>query len=278
MSPSPPPNSPLDSGESRIMGKNAVLTLLGVAPKRIFKILMEQDAKPDKRLEKIRALAEAAGIPWQRVPWQKLNAMAADADEGASATGQKPAHQGVIAIVAPKPLLEIHGLIATLRPTIEAGGWPRVMLLDGVSDPRNVGAILRVADAAGFAAVIMSKRDCPGFGPVVSKAASGADASVAVAVVPNLTQALDALKQAGFWSVGAVADEPGACLYYRQDYAMPLVLALGAEGAGLSRLVREQCDFRVTIPMTGVVDSLNVSCAAAVLAFDAQARFPAPSS
>lgn len=241
-----------------IYGKNSVVSLLETRPERVFKILVAEGLKPDKRIDAIYQLAQSHGVSIQRVPRQKLDGLLQDPDLN---------HQGVLASVATRPLLDVADLVEKCCVKIEAGEYPLVLMLDGVTDPGNFGAILRVADAAGVDGVVIPKHGSVGFGPVVSKAASGADQTVDVAVVPNLTQAMERLQKAGFWSVGAALG-PKAVAYHQQDYKMPTLLVLGSEGKGLSRLVQEKCDFLVTIPMHGSVSSLNVATATAVLAFE----------
>ena len=125
----------------------------------------------------------------------------------------------------------------------------------------------------GSAGVVIAKRNSPGFGPAVSKSASGAEATVDVVVVPNLTQAAETLKKTGFWLV-ATTMNTAATVYFQQDYAMPTVLVLGSEGEGIHQNLMKHCDFKVRIPMAGQISSLNVATATAVLVFDAMARTP----
>ncbi len=251
-----------------VVGKNSILSLLTVDPARVFKVYVSETLKPDKRIDAIYEAAQARGIPIARVPRMKLDQMT----ESLLQDDPDLQHQGVIAAVSPKPLMDLDDLVIECRKRIEdAGEFPLVLMLDGLSDPRNFGAILRVADAAGVAGVIVAKHKNAGFGPSVSKTASGAEASVQVVMVPNLVQALERLKQIGFWVVGA-ANSPDAVAYTDQTFDTATVLVLGSEGQGLGRLVAEHCDFRVKIPMHGVVESLNVATAAAVLTFDIQHR------
>jgi 23S rRNA (guanosine2251-2'-O)-methyltransferase len=245
-----------------IVGKNSVLAVLKSDPERVFKVFVAEGLKPDKRIDAIYQEARESNIAVQRVPRQKLDGMVGDPEAH---------HQGVLASVAPKALLSIEELLAKARQKMEAGAFPLVLVLDEVTDPRNFGAILRVCDAAGVDGVVVAKHHSAGFGPAVAKTASGAEATVDVAVVSNLGQALDKLKDGGFWIVGA-ANTKEAVPYYQQDYKMATVLVMGSEEKGLSRLVAQRCDFQVRIPMHGSVDSLNVATAAAVLVFDILSR------
>jgi 23S rRNA (guanosine2251-2'-O)-methyltransferase len=260
----------MGSGSRYIYGKNSVKALLETHPDRVFKIFIAENLKPDKRIQAIHEGARNARIPVQVVPRQKLDQMLSSNEPKAEAISdgeESITHQGVVASVAPKALLDLPTLLKQCREKIQAGTHPRVLLLDSVTDPRNFGAILRVADAAGIDGVIVPKHHSAGFGPAVSKTASGAEETVNVAVVSNLNQAIQQLKDAGFWIAGA-ANEAGAVDYYRQDYKMPIALVMGSEGKGIASLVRKNCDFLVKIPMHGTEDSLNVATATAVLLFE----------
>ena len=266
-------------GARYVYGKNSVKALLDRSPDKVFKIFLAEGLKPDKRVQAIQDTAREMRIPVQLVPRQKLDQMLKTAEqnaaekepekanaEGAEA-GERVTHQGIIASVAPKTLLDLQALIKMCQQTKESGRHPRVLLLDGITDPRNFGAILRVADAAGLDGVIVPKHHSAGFGPVVSKTASGAEETVSVAVVSYLNQAIQQLKDAGFWVAGA-ANAPKAVSYYKQDFGMPIALVMGSEGEGLANLVKKNCDFLLKIPMHGTVDSLNVATATAVLLFE----------
>ncbi|WP_373533365.1 23S rRNA (guanosine(2251)-2'-O)-methyltransferase RlmB [Vampirovibrio sp.] len=265
------------SGGSRyVYGKNSVKALLDASPDKVFKIFLAEGLKPDKRVQSIHEMARDAKIPVQVVPRQKLDQMlrsqesaeAAARPEGhVSDEEESITHQGVVASVAPKTLLNLPALLKLCQSRKEQGQHPRLLMLDGVTDPRNFGAILRVADAAGIDGVIIPKQHSAGFGPAVTKTASGAEEIVNIAVVSNLNQAIQQAKDAGFWVAGA-ANDTGAVDYHRQDYQMPVLLIMGSEGKGLASLVKKNCDFLVKIPMHGTVDSLNVATATAVLLFE----------
>jgi 23S rRNA (guanosine2251-2'-O)-methyltransferase len=262
----------MGSGSRYIYGKNSVKALLDTHPDRVFKIFLAENMKPDKRIQAIQEIARDCRIGIQVVPRQKLDQMLKTALESATpsnedASEESISHQGVIASVAPKALLDLPSLLAKCKANMQTGVHPRILLLDGITDPRNFGAILRVADAAGIDGLIIPKRDSAGFGPVVSKTASGAEETVNIAVVANLNQAIQQLKKDGFWIAGA-ANEARAVDYYRQDYQMPIALVMGSEGKGLADLVKKNCDFLIKIPMHGTVDSLNVATATAVLLFE----------
>jgi 23S rRNA (guanosine2251-2'-O)-methyltransferase len=254
-----------------IYGKNSVLAVLQANPDRVFKVFLAEGLKPDKRVDAIIDRAQSHGIAWQKVPRPKLDGMLSEVlKENPDTT-----HQGVVASVAPRPLLDVADLIKKAEAVQAEGQFPLVLMLDGVNDPGNFGAILRVADASGLTGVVVAKHNSVGFGPVVSKTASGADQTVDVAVTPNLVQALEKFKKAGFWVVGSTLAEK-SIPYFKQDYAMATVLVMGSEGKGLSRLVQEHCDFLVNIPMMGSVDSLNVATATAVLVFEMRRQQAVP--
>lgn len=169
-------------------------------------------------------------------------------------------HQGIVAFAAAayRPLAEI---------LAQAGERCRIVVLDGVEDPRNLGAVARTANAAGAAAVVVPERRSAGLTEAASKAAAGALEFLPVARVKNLGRALDALKQAGFWLYGF--DERGGYIHHEIRYDKRCVLVFGGEGAGLRRKTAERCDFLVRIPLFGDVPSLNVSVAAGVALFEA---------
>lgn len=245
-----------------VYGRNTVKLLLSEHPKRVFKVFVAEGLKADKRIDAIYELAGRHGTPIQRVPRIKLDQMM----QSGATSGEGPViHQGVVASVSPKQLLSLHELIKKAKERPE--GQPRLVMLDGVTDPRNFGAILRVCDAAGVDGVLVTKHKSAGFGPAVAKTASGAEETVDITMVANLANSLKTLKDEGFWIVGATGGEDSSP-YYRQDFDMPVVLILGSEGEGLSHLIGKLCDFKVRIPMRGAVESLNVATAAAVLLFE----------
>ncbi|HEY9746454.1 MAG TPA: 23S rRNA (guanosine(2251)-2'-O)-methyltransferase RlmB [Oculatellaceae cyanobacterium] len=255
------------SGSRYVYGRNSVKALLDACPERVFKIFVAENLKPDKRLQAIQDTARDHRIPLQTVPRVKLDQMLKSSSETTEPDTEALSHQGIVASVAPKALLSLAELLKLCKDKLPTGKYPRLLMLDSVTDPRNFGAILRVADAAGIGGVIIPKRDSAGFGPAVSKTASGAEETVNIAVVSNLNQAIQQLKDNGFWVAGAANDEK-AVNYYQQDYQMPIALVMGSEGKGLADLVRKNCDFLIKIPMHGTVDSLNVATATAVLLFE----------
>ena len=173
-------------------------------------------------------------------------------------------HQGVIAMAAAYEYAELEDLFTTAK---EKGEDPFFILLDNIEDPHNLGAIIRTANLAGAHGVIIPKRRSAGLTAVVGKTSAGAVAHVPVARVPNLPSLLRELKDAGVWVFGAAMT--GSTPLYQADLKGPAAIVIGSEGAGLGRLVEETCDFTVSIPMFGKINSLNASAAAAVLLYEA---------
>ncbi|HMF27412.1 MAG TPA: 23S rRNA (guanosine(2251)-2'-O)-methyltransferase RlmB [Candidatus Cybelea sp.] len=175
------------------------------------------------------------------------------------------AHQGVIAVGPPFPYASLHDLLARKR----TDDSPRLIVaLDHLTDPHNVGAVIRTAEAAGADGVVLPERRSAGVNATVRKAAAGAAAHLEIARVSNLADALRVMKKAGLWAVGA---DPGAEAvdFAKADLNRDLVLVVGAEGTGLSALVKRECDYLVRLPMRGKVASLNASVAAAILIYEA---------
>jgi 23S rRNA (guanosine2251-2'-O)-methyltransferase len=201
------------------------------------------------RLQEIIDLARRASIPVRFEPRGALDRLAGT-----------QAHQGVVAMGAAKKYAGLEDVAASQL----------VVVLDGVEDPHNLGAIIRTAHAAGAASVIIPERRAVGLTDVVAKAAAGALEYLPVVRVTNLNRAVESLKERGFWIYGL--DERGAQDYDRVDYASPTALVLGGEGGGLHEHVRKHCDLLVRIPMAGKISSLNVSVAAGVVLFELRRR------
>jgi len=175
-------------------------------------------------------------------------------------------HQDVFASCRPSEVKDEASLLALLRKAQEPA---LLLLLDGVTDPHNLGACLRAANAAGAQAVVVPQDKSVGMTPVVRKVASGAAEITPLVVVKNLARGIQALQREGVWVMGAAGDAGGQTLY-ELDLAGPLALVMGSEGSGLRRLTRERCDALFSIPMLGTVESLNVSVAAGICLFEAQ--------
>ena len=234
-------------------GRNAVLEHLR-AGRPTDKIFAAQGA--EGRLGDILSLARKTGIPVTICDRRKLDAL--------SPTGS---HQGIIAQAAAHAYVSLDALLQTAQ---ERGEPPLLVVCDGIEDPQNLGAIIRSAETAGAHGVIIPKRRAAGLTAAVARASAGALEHIGIHKAANLSAALDTLKKQGVWIFGAEAD--GAVSLYDADFAGPCAIVIGSEGAGMSRLIREKCDFIVSIPMRGKVNSLNASNAAAVLLFEAVRR------
>lgn len=235
-----------------IRGLHAVTELLRQRPGDVRQLLL-QSGRSDARLQSLRDAATRQGIVIGEVPREELDRL----------TGGK--HQGAAALtVGQKQALGE----ADLRALIEGlAHVPLLLVLDNITDPHNLGACLRSADAAGVDAVIIPRDRAVGLNDTVRKVASGAAEVVNLVVVTNLARCLADLKELGVWLVGT--DDEAAQSLYEQDLSGPIALVMGSEGSGLRRLTRERCDFLVRIPMAGQLSSLNVSVATGVTLFEA---------
>ncbi|MBR5460152.1 MAG: 23S rRNA (guanosine(2251)-2'-O)-methyltransferase RlmB [Clostridia bacterium] len=232
-----------------VCGRNAVLELLR-SGRSVDKIFVKKEL--EGALLVIQGEARSRGVPIIEVKHEKLDELSCGI-----------MHQGVVALAAEKDYVEIADILAIAR---EKGEKPFVVIADGINDPHNLGALIRCADGAGVHGVILPKRHSAPLSPVVSRSSAGAVEHMPIAKVTNLTAAIKELKEEGLWVVGCEADGQ---LYDEIDFDMPLAVVLGSEGEGISDLVRRNCDFIASIPMLGRVNSLNVSCAAAIILFEA---------
>lgn len=237
--------------EGMIEGRNAVTEAIR-SGRTINKVFLA-DGDTDKALGRLAAMAKEAGAVVVRIDRRKLNEM--------SPTG---AHQGIIAAVAAHEYVTVDDLLAAAESRGEA---PLLVVCDELSDPHNLGAILRTAECAGAHGVIIPKRRSVGLTAVVGKASAGAIEYMPVARVSNIAATLRELKQRGVWIFGTAAE--GATPLYDADLTLPAAIVIGNEGVGMSRIVAEQCDFKVSIPMKGRISSLNASAAAAILLYEA---------
>ena len=237
--------------EDMIEGRNAVTEAIR-SGRTINKVFLA-DGDTDRALGRLAAMAKEAGAVVVRIDRRKLNEM--------SQTG---AHQGIMASVAVHDYATIDDILAAAEAKGEA---PLIVLCDELSDPHNLGAILRTAECAGAHGVIIPKRRSVGLTAVVGKASAGAVEYMPVARVSNLTAAIRELKQRGVWIFGTAAD--GAVPLYSADLKGPAAIVIGNEGVGMSRIVADSCDFKVSIPMKGRISSLNASAAAAILLYEA---------
>ena len=229
-----------------IYGINPVLEALRAG--RVESIRLSQ--RGDARSAEVVEAARRAGVSIKRVDASEL--------DRASKGG---VHQGVVALARDHETLGIYDLVRS------ASGAPLLVVLDSIEDPHNVGAILRTVDAAGASGVVRQERHAAPLGGATAKASAGAVSHVKIANVVNVARALEELKESGVWTVGLAGDAEKR--YDQLDYTLPTAFVVGAEGTGLRRLVRERCDWLVSIPMKGHVQSLNVSVATAVVLFEA---------
>ncbi len=234
----------------KIQGRNPVMEALK-SGREIDKILLAKGTEGGS-LIKILAKAKERGIPIQYVDRQKINDMAGSTS-----------HQGIIALVAAYKYVDFEDIIEN-RPNKDKD--PFILILDEIMDPHNLGSIMRTANAVGVDGIIIPKRRSVGLTAVVAKTSAGAIEYVPVAKVSNIAQTIDKLKEKGIWVAGAHME--GDKNHYNTDLKGPLALVIGNEGEGISRLIKEKCDFLVRLPMAGQVPSLNASVAAAVLMYE----------
>jgi 23S rRNA (guanosine2251-2'-O)-methyltransferase len=229
-----------------IYGLNPVMEALRAGRVRHLRV----SGRADRRVQDLLGLAAAAHVPVERAETGVLDRLT-----------RGGLHQGVVADVEDAPEYDVADLVRG------AARAPLIVVLDGVEDPHNFGAILRVADAAGADGVIRQTRRAAAIDGIAAKASAGAMAHVRIASVVNIARAIDELKQANVWTVGLAGEAPDC--YSDVDLTLPTAIVLGAEGDGLRRLVRDTCDRTVAIPMLGHVGSVNVSVAAGIVLFEA---------
>jgi len=230
-----------------IYGFNPVIEALRAGRVRRLRV----GARADKRTDEVVALAKRSGVAIERTDAAALERLA-----------RGGVHQGIVAELAPARDYSIQELIERAAPAA-----PLLIVLDGIEDPHNLGAITRTVDAAGAHGVIRQARHAAALDGAAAKAAAGAMALVPFATVANIARALEELKEADVWTVGLAGEATDS--YDVVDYTLPTAIVLGGEGEGLRRLTRDRCDRLVRIPMAGAVDSLNVSVAAGVALFEA---------
>ena len=239
-----------------VFGFHAVLARLRADPSSVLEIYLDE-TRNDARARDLAAVAERAKVHLMRVPTRRL--------DGFYGGGR---HQGVVARI------ELRKAADSLDEILQGVEQPLLLVLDGVTDPHNLGACLRVANGAGAHAVLAPKDRAVGVTPTVSKVASGAAESTPYLMVTNLARMLSELKERNIWIVGA--DERAEKTLYEADLPESIAWVLGAEGEGMRRLTRESCDLLVRIPMRGEVESLNVSVSAGVCLYESARRRRAP--
>lgn len=245
--------APAGTDEATVVeGRQAVRELLRAGRRRVHEVTISESVGESGTLREILDLVAAAGVPLRRVSRQQLEARAAT-----------DAPQGVVATADPLPEATLEQLIA--------GPGALLVVLDGVSDPHNLGAVMRSALCAGATGIVVGRHRAASLGPVATKAAAGAAEWMAVATVAGVPAALAELRSAGIWTVGLDATGPTS-LWELPVATEPVALVLGAEGGGLSRLARQRCDLVASIPLQGPLASLNVSAAAALACFEVARR------
>jgi 23S rRNA (guanosine2251-2'-O)-methyltransferase len=235
----------------KIFGINSVIELLR-AGRPVKRLLIVEQRKSDRDVQEIIRLAKERGIEVRMTTRDALNREAPNA-----------LHQGVLAIAAAREYGTLHDI---LQIPAQKGQVPLFLILDGVEDPRNLGAILRTAEVAGVHGVIIPERRAASLTETVAKVAAGALEYVPVVKVVNIVNTLEDLKKAGIWITGAEAG--GTTVYWDSDFVRPTAIVLGGEDKGIRRLVREHCDYLVSLPLMGKINSLNVSVATGALLYE----------
>jgi 23S rRNA (guanosine2251-2'-O)-methyltransferase len=234
-----------------VYGRNPVREALR-AGGEVKRLVVQPRAASEPRLAELLELAAARRIPVEEMERHRLDDIA-----------HTEAHQGVVAYVGRRHYWELADLLVTLEPEPA----PMLLVLDEVQDPQNLGSVCRTAEAAGVAGVVLSRNRAPEITPAVAKASAGAVEHLRICQVGSIAQALERLRDAGYWAVGLAAE--GEVDYTEARYEGRLALVVGSEGRGLHRLVRERCDQVVRLPMLGEVSSLNAAVAASIVMFEA---------
>lgn len=229
----------------KISRLNPLFEILKKDPCRIRKVLLQQGAR-NPRVSELVALAEKARVSIQTVPRKRLDTIDRH-------------HQGAVAFVSPRAYVSVRSILASSQR-------PFLVLLDGIADPQNLGAILRSAEGAGVDGIILPQRRAAGLTSTVAAVSAGALEHVRVARVPNLAQTMEELKKKNIWIVGAETGAPD--LWYEFDYTLPVALVFGSEAKGLRPLVRKRCDRILSLPLLGEINSLNVAAAAAIFLYE----------
>jgi 23S rRNA (guanosine2251-2'-O)-methyltransferase len=240
---------------AHVYGVQPVLEALRAGARPIERLTLAEGAH-ESRLREILEIARYADIPVRRVPRAELQRIAAGAN-----------HQGVIATIAAAHYTHSDELLDSLAARVGTADPPLAVVLDGVEDPRNLGAVIRTVECVGAHGVFVPERRASGLTETVAKAAAGALEYVPVARAANVVRLLEELKGRGVWTVGTAAEAETS--YTDWDWTQPCALLLGGEGEGLRRLVRERCDVLVRIPLRGQIESLNVSVAAGIVLYEA---------
>jgi 23S rRNA (guanosine2251-2'-O)-methyltransferase len=234
-----------------IYGKNTIEALLESSKRKINKIFLAKGIKFDSKIQKIVEKARNNGIIIQDVPREKLDSIAPGS------------HQGIAASVSPIEYIDFDDFLNSIKFNPEQS---IVIILDGVEDPYNFGSIIRTASAAGTKGIIIPKRRSSPVTATVEKASAGTVEKIPIIQVTNINSAIEKLKEANFWIIGA--ESSGDKYYFDVNYDMNCALVVGGEGKGISQLVKKHCDFLVKIPMPGKINSLNVANAASIMIYE----------
>ena len=228
-----------------VCGKNAVKEILNTNPSSIEKILLQTE------INDILSLIKKNNVKFEIVGKNKLNTITSEN------------HQGVVAVVPPFNYCEIEDILDLAK---EKGEDPFILVLDGIEDPHNLGSIIRTAETAGVHGIIIPKRRTVSVNATVAKTSAGATAYVKVARVNNINDSIRKLKEAGLWVIGT--DGEAKTEYYNQDLKGPIAIIIGSEGFGMSKLVKENADILIKIPMKGQINSLNASVSAGIVMYE----------
>jgi 23S rRNA (guanosine2251-2'-O)-methyltransferase len=238
-----------------LYGRQAVREMLRAQRRQVRQLIVNRGSEQGGVLGTILALAEARNVPVVEADRNRLDQLSERAN-----------HQGVLAEVAAYPYVELDGILDAAQAR---GEPPFVLCLDHLQDPQNLGTLLRTAEAVGVHGVLIPERRAAGITPAVSNASAGAVEHLLVAEIVNVTRSLEILKARGLWVAGLDLDEKSTP-YDQADLRGPLAIVVGSEGEGLSRLVRKQCDWLVSLPMRGRIESLNAAVAGSIVLYAAR--------
>jgi 23S rRNA (guanosine2251-2'-O)-methyltransferase len=243
--------------DSLLIGRNPVREALERGDAKVEKVLLQKGAG-GRPIDEIRRAATKAGVPFQFVPPARLDYLTGGGN-----------HQGVAAIVTPVEYLELEDMLAAFAPLLEdvQRTKPILLLLDQIEDPHNFGAMLRSAVAAGASGVVVPKHHMAPLNAAAVKASAGTALRIPIARTTNLADAIQQLKERGYWIAGAAGE--GTTSVWDMDWDRPVAIVMGNEGRGLRSRIAEACDYLVSIPMRGPIESLNASVAAGILLFAA---------
>lgn len=236
-----------------LCGRNAVCESLRAGRRTFHRLVLAEGLRRDGQVREVLALARERGCPVETLPRGELSRLAGSRE-----------HQGVLLEAGPYPYVELDEILAAARA---AGPRARLLLLDRLQDPQNVGTLLRTAEAVGVQGVFLPEHEAAAITPAVVRASAGACEHLRIARVGNLVRAMARLQEAGMWVMG-LETAPQAILYTEVDWARPVAVVVGGEGTGLRRLVRERCDGLVALPMAGRVTSLNAAVAGSVVLYE----------